>query len=248
MNANEQLRSLIKSHRSIRRFQSKVVPQSIIDDLVECARWAPSSHNVQSYSIICIRNQQTKEKLDKLCGNQSYISQCPVFFVFVMDFYRHAVISSAYQTSFEIEETENLLIGSVDTALVAENFLLSARSHGLGGVMIGGIRNEAEEVAKLLKLPKWTLPIMGMCVGYPDQHPWQKPRITKSSIYHEEYYQTDNLNVDLAKYEHITEDYYTNRTNGKKTDGWGKQMSVYFSKVRRAKLTKFIKDQGFSLK
>ncbi|WP_077623321.1 oxygen-insensitive NADPH nitroreductase [Sediminibacillus massiliensis] len=248
MITSPEVRTLIQSHRSIRRFEDKPVPQQVIDDLVESARWAPSSHNVQAYSIICIRNQSTKDKLQELCGNQRYIGQCPVFFVFVMDFYRHAVISEQNGSAFEVEEIENLLVGSVDTALAAENFLLAARSYGLGGVMIGGIRNEAAEVAKLLKLPKWTVPVMGMCIGYPDQQPWQKPRMVKQAVYHEEYYQTDELESQLAEYEQISADYYTKRTNGKRTDGWGKQMSAYFAKKRRANLTDFIKRQGFPLK
>ncbi|ASN06200.1 oxygen-insensitive NADPH nitroreductase [Virgibacillus necropolis] len=242
------LRDLIKSHRSIRRFLNKEVPQLIINDLIEHAKWAPSSHNVQSYSIICIRNKHTKEKLAELCGNQVYVKQCPVFFVFIMDFYRHAYLCKKHKFDFEVQETENLLIGAIDTALVAENFLLAARSYGLGGVMIGGIRNEAEEVAKLLKLPKWTLPIVGMCIGYPDQHPRQKPRLVTPAVYHEEYYRLEDLESNLDKYEKITERYYRERTKGKKTDGWGAQMCLYFSNKRREKLTGFIKRQGFDLR
>lgn len=248
MNQHEAIRHLMKEHRSIRRFKDKAVSQAIIDDLIECAQWAPSSHNVQAYSIICIRNKDTKQELKTLCGDQSYISECPVFFVFVMDFYRHSVISACQKEGFEINETENILVGAVDTALVAENFLLAARSYGLGGVMIGGIRNEAEEVAKLLKLPPYTVPIMGMCVGYPDQAPEQKPRLLKPTIYHEEVYQLEGLTDNLSTYNQISEAYYLKRANSKKNTGWIKQMQAYFGKIRRAKLTKFINDQGFSLK
>lgn len=242
------LREIMKNHRSIRKFTDQDIPDEIIHELVECARWAPSSHNVQAYSVISVRNKETKKRLEELCGNQHYISQCPVFFVFVLDFYRHWVISQSNQSGFEMEEVENLLVGAVDTALFAENFYLAAKSFGLGGVMIGGIRNQAKEVASLLKLPKWTLPIMGMCLGYPDQSPWQKPRIGTSAIFHQEYYQTNHLEETLREYEERSSDYYNKRTNGRRTDGWGVQMTNYLSKRRRADLTHFIKEQGFSLK
>lgn len=244
----ESARVLIQTHKSIRQFLERDIPQDVIDDLVESARWAPTSHNVQSYSIICIRKQETKKKLESLCGNQHYIAQCPVFFVFVMDFYRHSLVAEKYQTPFKMDETENLLVGAVDTALAAQNFFLTARSYGLGGVMVGGIRNQAKEVAELLCLPIYTVPIMGMCIGYPDQDPLQKPRMVKQAIYHEETYQLTNMDQYLDEYEAITEDYYTKRTNGKKTDGWGKQMSSYLAKPRRPELTDFLKNQGFPLK
>ncbi|WP_240374546.1 oxygen-insensitive NADPH nitroreductase [Bacillus piscicola] len=243
-----EIRELIQSHRSIRKFKNKDISWEIIEDLVESARWAPSSHNVQAYSIIAIQDQETKNKLSELCGNQVYIARCPVFFVFAADFYRHSLVSMKHGTPFEMEETENLIVGAVDTALAAQNFLLTARSYGLGGVMIGGIRNEAEKVAELLDFPKWTVPIMGMCLGYPDQHPWQKPRMVKEAVLHKERYQKDKLEDQMQSYEEITEEYYTNRTNGVKTSGWGKQMSVYLSTPRRPELTSFIKKQGFTLK
>ncbi|SDJ52886.1 oxygen-insensitive NADPH nitroreductase [Salimicrobium halophilum] len=248
MSDGEVIRTLIQSHRSIRRFKSEPVPQYIIDDLVESARWAPSSHNVQAYSIICIRDQDTKKNLQELCGNQSYIGQCPVFFVFVMDFYRHALVSERHDSAFEVEEVENLLVGAVDTALASENFLLAARSYGLGGVMIGGIRNQAAEVARLLKLPEWTVPVMGMCIGYPGQDPWQKPRIGREAIYHEEHYETHNLEQHLEAYEKTSAEYYWKRTNGQRIDSWSSQMASYFAVKRRAELTDFIKKQGFPLK
>ncbi|MEQ6390629.1 oxygen-insensitive NADPH nitroreductase [Bacillaceae bacterium S4-13-58] len=248
MKEENSTRELMKTHRSIRKFTDQDIPEEMIRELVECARWAPTSHNVQAYSVISVRNKDTKKKLEELCGNQRYVSQCPVFFVFVLDFYRHWVISEAHQSDFEMDEVENLIIGAVDTALFAENFYLAANSFGLGGVMIGGIRNRAKEVASLLNLPKWTLPIMGMCLGYPDQDPWQKPRIGTAAIYHEESYQTDQLEEILKEYEERSSDYYTRRTSGQRTDGWGKQMVHYLSKKRRVDLTQFIKEQGFSLK
>ena len=100
---------------------------------------------------------------------------------------------------FEVGEVEQLLVGSVDCALVAENMLVASRSLGLGGVMIGGIRNNPEEVAKLLNLPEYTFPIMGLCIGYPDQNPDQKPRLPKGAIVFNENYDTDQVEAGLKE-------------------------------------------------
>ena len=45
-----------------------------------------------------------------------------------------------YNQLFYNREIENLLVGSIDAALSAQNTLIAARSYGLGGVFIGGIR------------------------------------------------------------------------------------------------------------
>ena len=67
----------------------------------------------------------------------------------------------------ELGLAEQLLLGVVDTALMAQNAFTAAESLGLGGVYIGGLRNNIESVTELLKLPKHVLPLFGLCLGWP---------------------------------------------------------------------------------
>jgi nitroreductase len=239
---------LIQSHRSIRRYTEDPISDEILGDILISAQCAPSSHNVQAYSVIVVKNKETKSKLSKFCGSQKWVETCPVFLVFCADFYRLKVTCDMHEANFEIHEVENLIVGAVDTALAAENVLLSARSYGLGGVMIGGIRNHPQGVVEILKLPPLTIPILGMCLGYPADAPWQKPRLPQKVVVHEEFYQKDHLIAGLEEYEAISADYYTRRTGGKRTEGWTLQMAEYLSKPRRASLKQFIMNQGIELK
>ncbi|KMK75644.1 oxygen-insensitive NADPH nitroreductase [Alkalihalobacillus pseudalcaliphilus] len=236
---------LIQSHRSIRAFTDQEIREEQITDIVEAGRRAPTSHNVQAYSIVVIQDPKKKDELARLSGNQSYISKCPVFFVLIADFYRLKKASEIHEQPFEVGEVEQLLVGSVDCALVAENMLVASRSLGLGGVMIGGIRNNPEEVAKLLNLPEYTFPIMGLCIGYPDQNPDQKPRLPKGAIVFNENYDTDQVEAGLKEYDAVTEEYYRQRTNGLKTDSWSKQMATFSSNPKRSHVGDYVKGQGF---
>lgn len=239
---------LLQSHRSIRKYSEKAVTNEVLKKLFTSAQWAPSSHNIQAYSIITIRNKAKKQQLSELCGNQKYIDNCSVFLVFCLDFYRLKQSSDMHGTVLEIDEIENLVVGAVDTALAAENLFIAARSLGLGGVMIGGIRNNPGEVSKLLKLPELTVPVMGVCLGYPAQDVWQKPRLPQRIVVHEEIYQTEHVLEGLEEYDVISSDYYTRRTNGERTEGWTKQMAKYLSNPRRPNLREFIEKKGFKLK
>jgi nitroreductase len=239
---------LLQSHRSTRRFRDKLVSQEILEELFEAARWATSSHNVQAYSIIVVESPENKKEISKLCGNQKWIENCPVFLVFCTDFYRLKQTTEMHQTNLEIREVENVLVGAVDTALAAENVLIAAKSFGLGGVMIGGIRNHPKEISDLLNLPDLVMPIMGMCLGYPAQENWQKPRLPKRTVVHYENYNTDKTLDGLKEYEAISADYYTKRTNGKRTEGWTKQMADYLSEPRRPHLKEFMEEKGFQFK
>ncbi|ALC91400.1 NADPH-flavin oxidoreductase [Bacillus sp. FJAT-18017] len=239
--------NLLQSHRSIRRYKPDPIPEDVLTEILACAQWAPSSHNVQAYSIIVVDDQDKKEKLSEIAGNQKYVAACPVFLVFCADFYRLSLTCEMWDTKFEINEVENVLVAAVDTALAAENTFIAAKAYGLGGVMIGGIRNNPDEVKNLLGLPPYTIPMMGMCLGYPDQEPWQKPRTPKGAVVHYNHYKPkEDILEGLATYEEISSEYYTRRTNGLRTDGWTKQMAEYLSKPRRVHLKNFIKKQGFN--
>lgn len=236
---------LIQSHRSIRAFTDQKVTEQQIEAIVESGRWAPSSHHVQAYSIIVIQNEEKKKQLALLAGNQSYIEKCPVFFVICADYYRLKYTSDKHKQPFEAGEQEQVLVGAVDAALVAENMLLAARSYELGGVMIGGIRNNPDAVADLLGLPEYTFPVMGLCVGYPAQHPEQKPRLPKQAVVHYEKYDSANLDGALEEYDEITERYYQERTQGKRIDTWSEQMVKYFATPKRPQVGEFLIKQGF---
>ncbi|QRG65699.1 oxygen-insensitive NADPH nitroreductase [Brevibacillus choshinensis] len=238
---------LIQSHRSIRKYTDQPITEELLHEIVSCAQWAPSSHNVQAYSVIVVRSQETKEKLSALCGNQKWVVECPVFLVFCADYYKLQKACEMHGQILAADEVESLLVGAVDTALAAENVLLAARSHGLGGVMIGGIRNNPRDVANVLGLPALTIPIMGMCLGYPAQDVHQKPRLPERAVIHEERYQTELIPEALEEYERISSEYYSERSNGKRTEGWTKQMADYVNKPRRAHVTQFIKEQGIRL-
>jgi nitroreductase len=242
-----ELVDLLQSHRSIRRYTDQPIPKEILEEILTSAQWAPSSHHVQAYSIIVVDDQEKKKVLSEVAGSQKYIAACPIFLVFCADFYRLSLTSEMWDTKFEINEVENVLVAAVDTALAAENALLAARSYGLGGVMIGGIRNNPAKVKELLGLPNYTIPIMGMCLGYPDQEPLQKPRTPKDIVVHYNQYQPKKDIVrGLTVYEETSADYYKRRTNGTREEGWTKQMADYLSHPRRVHLKNFIKKQGFN--
>ncbi|MCP5768044.1 nitroreductase NfsA, partial [Klebsiella pneumoniae] len=87
------------------------------------------------------------EELVKLTGRQKHGAQAAEFWVFCADFNRHLQICPDAQLGL----AEQLLLGVVDTAMMAQNALIAAESLGLGGVYIGGLRNNIEAVTKLLK-------------------------------------------------------------------------------------------------
>ncbi len=140
--------------------------------------------------------------------------------------------------------TEQLLIAAIDTGLMGQNALLAAQSLELGGVFIGGIRNNPDKVAELLNLPEHVIPLFGLCLGYPDQSPDSKPRLPLSLLVHEDSYQAMDEQT-LAQYDSEVRDYYVKRSQGKLDQSWSEQIEKSLSKESRPFMLDFLQSKGF---
>ena len=98
---------------------------------------------------------------------------------------------------------ESFIVAVVDAALVAQNILVAAEANGLGICMVGGIRRNPANACRLLKLPERVFPLVGMCLGYPDQEGAVKPRLPHEAIIHEEEYSDQNLEEYITEYDNM---------------------------------------------
>ncbi len=127
---------LICGHRSIRHFTDEPISDAQCEAIINSARATSSSSFLQCSSIIRITDKALREELVTLTGGQKHVAQAAEFWVFCADFNRHLQICPDAQLGL----AEQLLLGVVDTAMMAQNALIAAESLGLGGVYIGGLR------------------------------------------------------------------------------------------------------------
>jgi nitroreductase len=118
---------------------------------------------------------------------------------------------------------------------------------GLGGVYIGGLRNNIEEVTQLLKLPQNVLPLMGLCLGYPAANPAQKPRLPEAMVVHENYYQPLDREL-LAQYDAHICAYYQSRGSNTRSDTWSEQIKRTLAKESRPFMLEYLHKQGWILR
>lgn len=238
--------NLLKSHRSIRKFTDQKIPRDLFLELIRAGQSAATSSHVQAYSVIHATNMANRETIAELAGGQPYIASCSDFLVFCADMKRPT--DSAERTGTDVVRgmTEQFLVASVDTALMAQNVVVAAESAGLGICYIGGIRNNPAEISELLQLPDHVFPVFGLCLGYPDQDPEVKPRLPVESILMEDVYREDQDSVN--RFDDTMHSYYQQRTGGNKDTNWSKQLGPLFSAKLRAHMREFLNKRGFDLK
>lgn len=192
------------SHRSVRAFSDRPLPDGLIETLVAAAQSAPSSSNLQTFSVVAIEDPATKARLAEIAGGQKHVVEAPLVLVWLADLSRLEEIGRrAGRPTEGLEFLETLLVGIIDAALAAQNALTALESLGLGGVYLGAFRNRPVEVADLLGLPSNVLGVFGLAIGYPDpERPAEvKPRLAQRLVLHRERYDPALPQAALEHYE-----------------------------------------------
>jgi len=149
---------LVLNRRSIRSYESKDIPEKVLQQILEAGRQAPSAANRQPIRFVVVNdNHMMKDLCDNLINR--FVKYAPV-----------AIVGCA--------DVKSLLTGKwavVDTTIAMQNMVIAAWALGVGSCWIGGCNEK--EIKKLLKIPdKWKFVAL-LTLGYPAEQP--KPRKKK---------------------------------------------------------------------
>jgi len=214
------------AHRSVRRFADGDVSEAQLAALVAAAQSAPTSSNLQPWSVVVVRDPARKSRLARLAGGQEFIDQAPVLLVWIADLSRARRIAERAGASVDAADyLETTIIGFVDTALAAQNAVVAAESLGLGSVFVGAIRNHPHDVAAELGLPPSAVAAFGLAVGVPDptEDAGVKPRLPQGAVMHRETYDAAAADSHLPLYDERLAEY--NRRHGL-AGGWTERVLV----------------------
>ena len=172
-----ELKKTIENRRSIRKFKSDDIDNSIIIDLINSARLAPSARNLQPWRFYIARGS-TKQKISDTM--KQYHKSHP------------ENTMGMYTTSLAIDEAPVLLLvfrnpettsdrnDTLSLGAGIEHILLSATEIGLGSLWICAMYNVRHEISKIINTP---LELYSMiALGYPNENPAPRPRKTLNEL------------------------------------------------------------------
>lgn len=143
-----QLRGL----RQTRRFTDQPVPDDVLDDLLEVARWSGSSKNTQPWHFVVVTDPDLRRQIAKAGPFAGFLGGASVVIVLVM-------------------AGENPRSEPYDEGRVSERLMLAADAHGLGagtGWFAPGDGGE-QKVKELLGVPEQMAVRSAVGIGYPDE-------------------------------------------------------------------------------
>ncbi len=232
-------------HASVRSYQDKAIDTELLQQIIQCGQAAASSSFIQSYSVVRVQDAHNRKLIAEAAGNQQWVIDAPEFLVFCADMQRIQYACDKHEMGSLPGQAEHFISSTVDVALMAQNVLLAAESAGLGGVFIGGIRNNPQVICDCLQLPALVYPVFGMCLGWPVSKMAVKPRMPLADILHQDHYDADKIAQQVDQYDQQMESYYAKRSDNVKTSNWSQQTSQAIMGKKREHMLEFLRSRGF---
>ncbi len=180
-----ELEEAMTGRRSVRRYTPRRVPEQAITTLVDAARQAPFSCNLQVYKLILIDSPRLRKELaEKVTGKVRWTNQ---LFAVLVD------------RKLVWENHANY----ISVGMAIQNLMLRAHSLGLATCPIAGFGNK-RFLKKRLGVPeRYDIPLL-VFLGHSDEPPRERPyRCPAETLYAKNRYRFDDLfptDSDIARW------------------------------------------------
>lgn len=199
---NNETLSIIKNRASCRNFSNKEIPEDVLSTVLEAACQSPSGGGFQMYSIIKTTDIKKKQQLARISKDQRYVAKAPVNLLFCIDMRRIHRINEVQPCPFVMNNKfMNLFNGIADTIISAQTLCIAAESVGLKSLYIGNIIDCMKETSEIFNLPKYVLPVILVCLGYPKSKIKVSNKYHKSILVHDEVYKDIPIDELIMAYE-----------------------------------------------
>ncbi|MCR5257138.1 MAG: nitroreductase family protein [Desulfovibrio sp.] len=144
-------RDLIKARYSVRKFDPRPVEPTLVEQVLEAGRLAPTAVNYQPQRVLVL---DTAEDMAKLAGCTKYTFHAPMALVVCYD------KTVSWHRSYDGHD-----MGEVDASIVATHLMLAIHDVGLGATWVGYFDPEA--LRQSFRLPESIVPVAIFPMGYP---------------------------------------------------------------------------------
>src|ERR1043166_1128830 len=189
------------SYRSHRKFQPRAVGPDLLRLLCACALSAPSKSDLQQADIVVVTDMAIRRQIVATIPEMPWINDAPAFLVFVANGERLPLACKTHGKPFPNDHLDQFFNAAVDCGIVLATFIGAATAMGLGCCPISAIRDHPETVGGLLNLPPRTVPVAGLCVGWPAEPGGITPRLSLETTVIENGYRERDLMGEIAAYD-----------------------------------------------
>lgn len=205
MDTEQQVLEVIKNRKSIRKYKPDPVPREKVELLLEAARWAPSGENAQPWRFIIVEDKEKIKAMGKVAAMADRRQFSAEFAAGETEKRLKKIkdpkkrqkimekLTGGHVSSF-LENAPMVIIVCgrkdvwdlpYDCSAAIENILIMAVAAGLGTCWVESpvmdVRDE-EKIKEMLQIPKSFKVLTAISVGYPDEAPKPRPRLSQEEL------------------------------------------------------------------
>ena len=144
-----ELTTFLRSLRQVRRFRDGAIPEDMLNDILEVARWSGSAKNVQPWELLLVRDREDLRWLARTGRYTGFLDGAALAIVLIIDGY-----SAATET--------------YDEGRLSERIMLAAAAHGVGsGTAWFGSEEASAKVRERFGIPEGKTVRSAIGFGYP---------------------------------------------------------------------------------
>ncbi|NIR87699.1 nitroreductase family protein, partial [Candidatus Bathyarchaeota archaeon] len=174
---------LFENRRSVRDYLSREVPNKVLFEILEAARWAPSAHNAQPWRFITVRDSDIKRELAEAMANRwdkdmskngvPQKNRESLIKTSIKRFTNAPILIIVCLTMEDMDRYPDkrrqkieYIMAVQSVAAAIENILLAAHAKGLGSCWFCAPLFCQDVVRKVLELPRHVEPQALVTLGY----------------------------------------------------------------------------------
>jgi nitroreductase len=201
----QDFKDILLGRRSIRKFTDQEVDVEDIKEIIDCARYAPSDTNSQTWQFIAVMNKDKIKEIEQLTWEQLHrkaaeaeekgltrearlltksfgpyataFSDAPVLIICMATPYASKFRDKIFDPIGLVEDEVWAEEGIKSSCLASQNLMLAAHVRGLATCpMTGPVLLAQEQLRAYLDIPAESQINMVISLGYPAEHPGKLPR------------------------------------------------------------------------
>ncbi len=243
-----------KNRKTIRKYSDRAVNMELIYQLLDDAMRAPTTGNMQLYSVVVTTDKEIRSQLAPTHFNQECSITAPMLITFCADFNRFNKWCELRGAEPGYDNFQSFVTALLDATILTQQFNTIAELNGLACCYLGTTTYNADKIGAALNLPANVVPVTTLAIGYPEENENSEPveRLDARALIHRDKYSDytdqDIENIYTGKESLAVNQAYVKENNKESlaavfTDvRYTRANNEHFSKV----LYKYIEEQGFA--
>jgi nitroreductase len=195
-----EFQDVLSERYAAKKYTGESVPEAKIDQLIELIRLSPSGLNLQPWKIKIVKDQETRDELFPVTGEQPSVTTCSHLLVLCANTDFDDLVAKADKSMRDAGVPDPIRVHVIEMATAhkekpfearlayAKNQVYIALGNALNGAKALGLDSCAmtnfkpDEYSRILGIPAHLVPTVLVAVGYAADKPMPKRRLAKEDI------------------------------------------------------------------